>query len=211
MKKHSRWTDIASTFGIWAIVSLFLVKLLLEQNVDILNLKADVWIAIAAVIIAMCALITTIWQGKITKQHNILSVKPILSIVREFDTNNEKVGVYIINNGIGPAILTESTISNLITNSSYSLSDVSYRDLFKPKVNFENHHFCTLGRNRSFLPNKKVWLVSKQLSAETENHQAEAAMLLSALGKLTIKLKYKSIYDESFECCLLSLQIISKP
>ena len=54
-------------------------------------------------IIALCALFTSVWQAKITKQHNKLTVKPYLdfSIVQD----NEEHKVSISNQGFGPAII----------------------------------------------------------------------------------------------------------
>ncbi len=41
----------------------------------------ELLIGIAGIIIALGAAITTIWQGILTRQHNRLSVKPIIRII----------------------------------------------------------------------------------------------------------------------------------
>jgi hypothetical protein len=66
-------------------------------------------IAISSVVIAVCALGISIWQGYIARQHNKLSVVPILHV--DLDTTEGKdIEIVSVNNGVGPAIITHFTV-----------------------------------------------------------------------------------------------------
>ena len=68
------------------------------------------WEARAAIVIAICAMLTSVWQGYEIRKHNRLSTKPI--IIYEWEAKEgQKSGIYIQNNGLGPAILTDIEFS----------------------------------------------------------------------------------------------------
>ena len=60
-------------------------------------------LAIAGLATAVCALVATIWQGVVTRKHNRLSVKPVLTLYREESDGK----IYIKNNGTGPALIRD--------------------------------------------------------------------------------------------------------
>jgi hypothetical protein len=65
--------------------------------------SADRWIALSAIIIAICSLILSIWQGVVIRQHNRVSVRPILTIS---GTHNDKGSGWLLGNaGLGPALV----------------------------------------------------------------------------------------------------------
>jgi len=58
-------------------------------------------VEVGALVTAVCALVATIWQAAITREHNKLSVRPVLTLYRrEIDGLIE-----LKNNGVGPAII----------------------------------------------------------------------------------------------------------
>lgn len=68
------------------------------------------WTAVGTMTMAICALITSLWQGFTLQQHNKLSVRPYL----EFETNFRRhesdqidFGIWLNNNGLGPADVTK--------------------------------------------------------------------------------------------------------
>lgn len=66
------------------------------------------WEAIASLssaVIALCALGLTVWQAKITRHHNRLSVTPHLTTWSQRDVGNNRYSVELLNNGIGPALI----------------------------------------------------------------------------------------------------------
>ncbi len=84
----------------------------MDDNVNS-NIRWEKWTALGTVIMAICALLTSLWQGYTLKQHNMLSLRPYL----EFEANSQKVpenGVVfellVNNNGVGPAEVTQMNI-----------------------------------------------------------------------------------------------------
>jgi hypothetical protein len=56
-----------------------------------IRISSDTVTAIAATVIALLALIVSIWQGVTSREHNRLSVKPHLDIAWIGDTSNELI------------------------------------------------------------------------------------------------------------------------
>lgn len=59
----------------------------------------------ASVIIALCALIFTLWHAHQVRKHNRISVTPHLATWTHTDQDNHSVVVELMNNGIGPAMI----------------------------------------------------------------------------------------------------------
>ncbi len=57
-------------------------------------------------VIAICALGATFWQAYLSRRHNRLSVKPHIEISTGFNFNQQEYFINILNNGIGPALIT---------------------------------------------------------------------------------------------------------
>lgn len=67
-----------------------------------------IWNLIAdnsSMVIAISALVLTVWQAYITRQHNKLSVSPYLTTWSHTDGGNGHYSIEIMNNGIGPALI----------------------------------------------------------------------------------------------------------
>jgi len=59
--------------------------------------------AIASTIIALCALVLSIWQGYLSRRHNRISVRPHLTMWTHKYHNDGLYAADIVNNGFGPA------------------------------------------------------------------------------------------------------------
>ena len=65
--------------------------------------SADRWIALSAIVVAACSLALSIWQGILARQHNRLSVRPIVIVS---GMHNEKGSGWVLGNaGLGPALV----------------------------------------------------------------------------------------------------------
>lgn len=63
-------------------------------------------VEIGTLITAVCALMVTVWQGVVTRKHNRLTVKPVLTLYRrEIDGL-----IYVRNNGTGPAFIVDCQV-----------------------------------------------------------------------------------------------------
>jgi hypothetical protein len=67
--------------------------------------------AIAASVIGLAALGVAIWQGFESRKHNRLTAKPRLDFGIDFALNRERVGVFLENTGLGPALITNLNVS----------------------------------------------------------------------------------------------------
>ena len=72
-----------------------------------MNLDPSDWIAMSSAFIAFSAIGVAIWQGHITRKHNILSVRPHIQI--HVDTLNG-LTYTLQNHGLGPGKVTKFTI-----------------------------------------------------------------------------------------------------
>lgn len=72
------------------------------------------WATITAIrtrtmVVSLCALAATMWQGYATQKHNRLMVQPILD--HEINTEQDgSWGVFVQNSGLGPARVTKADI-----------------------------------------------------------------------------------------------------
>ncbi len=67
--------------------------------------KVALRISFAAMLIAVAAVGVSLWVGYETRNHNRLSVMPQLEMDGQFAGRTEYDGFYVINKGIGPAII----------------------------------------------------------------------------------------------------------
>ncbi len=64
------------------------------------------WTALGSVMMALCALLTSLWQGYALQQHNRLSVRPLFQFEANFDKSADgqiSFELLVNNNGLGPA------------------------------------------------------------------------------------------------------------
>src|ERR1051325_6864496 len=74
-----------------------------KSDKDRSGLNLEIVIGIAATIIAISALIVSIWQGAETRRHNRLAFRPALAFGVE--ENSTDSGIYLYNSGNGPALI----------------------------------------------------------------------------------------------------------
>ena len=59
--------------------------------------------AFMTTLIAVTAVVISVGEGIETRRHNRLSVKPVLSVFKNGSTSDQDIGLYLENNGTGPA------------------------------------------------------------------------------------------------------------
>ncbi len=67
------------------------------------EISSSDYIAVASAVVAFCALAVSIWQGAITRRHNILSVRPHVEL-QYVAIRGEPQKLTLRNVGLGPAI-----------------------------------------------------------------------------------------------------------
>lgn len=149
-------------------------------------------IAISSVVIALCALGTSFWQGYTTRQHNKLSVKPSLNLGYSLSKHSSFIGIEIKNTGIGPLIIKNATISK--GGKSFKISDGNFKELFPALCN-EDFHFNLLSQNYWLLPGQGVWVVST--AGHKHNPELMHRMDYELQGVL-IEVDFECIYQNKY-------------
>ena len=68
----------------------------------------------ASAIIAVCALVLTIYQARLARRHNRLSVRPLLSsFVEQVSGPDARITFSLVNNGLGPALVDSFEVTEI--------------------------------------------------------------------------------------------------
>lgn len=136
----------------------------------------------AVVVIAVSALVVSVWQAGITIKHNKLTVKPYLDYhIIQMDS---MLTVNFSNEGFGPAILEE----------------VSFF--------YENEQYRTVWEVLEKMDEVDNWAGSFNYNPGTVVATGAKKLLISLKGgthsrKVKVVFRYKSIYEESFKMELM--------
>lgn len=156
-------------------------------NIEFLQLITS----IATVIIAVTAIFLTFRQLQITREHNHKSVKPLLSFERHIDRIDYGFGIYLNNNGLGPAIVIDMCFF-LDGKEITKINSGPWINILK-KLNL-NFSFIQTGyfdEDTVIAPGERkgLFFVDEELSTDQEKRFKEA------IPKIEIEIKYKSIYN----------------
>ena len=135
----------------------------------------------AVVIIAVSAVIVSIWQVRLSQRHNQLSVRPYL----DFFSGYQEASVWevtLTNEGVGPAILQKMEVTykgETRNNWDFVLQDSLMRKIWLNSAVF--------APPSPFAANKEITLL--KLNREE---------VKGPLG-IKVRLEYESIYEEKFD------------
>lgn len=78
-------------------------------RVEIVDSKPryELWLSICALFVSLFALGVSAWQTYQTQLLARLSAKPYVDFVYQLDLGHERPGLYLVNSGMGPAIIRE--------------------------------------------------------------------------------------------------------
>lgn len=162
-------------------------------------MNADDWqvvTAISSAVIALCALVFSIWQGMVARKHNKLSVRPHLSTWSSADEEKGFYSFEIINNGIGPAIVEEATVKvdgKPIAGKAADAVENAVKILFADLRYRANHSYFMKGDTMA--PNERCGLIELQFSDEPP---PSAEVIARAMKRVVVEITYKSFYGETF-------------
>jgi len=153
-----------------------------------------------ALFISVVALIITALEGEAARRHNRLSMTPIIQFERIFVPHEPRpqLGIYMANHGTGVALLESFTV--YVDGKPTPLSD--YGGLGEAAR--------MLGLlDRSDFPVKFVTNLRKAVAPgevlflfgfDKEDYTKErGALLRDAMSRISIHVKYKSVYDDVYE------------
>lgn len=138
----------------------------------------------AIVLIAVMAVVVSVWQVRISQEHNKLSVRPYMDF---FYGWNEKGNLQldISNQGVGPAIIQKIDYNyNGQTYPSWDemLKAANLYDQRRASINFSNNSPFASGKEQTFL--------EIEISEEERRERLKGIELV---------IHYESIYEEKFE------------
>lgn len=151
---------------------------------------------ISSVIIALCALVFTIWQSNQTQRHNRLSFKPHLSSISHVDGQKGFYFTEIINNGLGPAIIESYAIK---LDGNIMPGDGTEKMTKALKLLFPSNEFKTqqsyMSKDYSMAAKETSTIVSMQFTGEAF---PSPKAVEHAFKRIDITIKYKSFYEEEY-------------
>ncbi len=153
-------------------------------------------------IIAICALVTTFLHAYISRRHNRLSVKPHLEIARRFSFKEQEFYIKILNNGIGPALLTKTKLLvddvEVNVKKSEALRNV-ISELFH--LYKYNQHYTIISDSYMMKPNDEMILMKVELLDSLNTFPVTSTDEMEQLdSRIRVAISYESMYGEKFEC-----------
>ena len=160
------------------------------------ELKPEVYIAMASVVIAVIALWANIREGAETRKHNKLLVRPslFLRLREELVENKHNVReskIVIVNNGIGAAFIKK--IIREIDGKKFTAGDFQkYREALAKIVETPQTITCNGISGATIMkPGEEVVLIGFQYTSEKNK--------IATLKKIKLFLEYQSVYEEKFK------------
>lgn len=155
--------------------------------------------AIAASIISIVALGVAIWQGLESRKHNRLMARPRLDFSIDFALNRERVGLFIDNTGLGPALVTSVTISldGVTVSAPYGeLWPTVLRNVQSPTLRESWLTWTAFGTAPRAIP---AGVRLEILAAAASTLTTERLEFFNGLiPRLTVSIDYCSAYGEKF-------------
>lgn len=144
--------------------------------------------ALSSMLVAACALVISIWQSYSIQQHNKLSLRPYLEMAFEYDRREGRWGLYIYNQGMGPA---------QVTAVQYKVDGKSYPDIVAFLIALGEAPDCyTRGNIGRFYK-----VEDRQVVLRTQNEscfkQEQAFNVM--FNRVQIVLDYQSLYGETYQ------------
>lgn len=147
-------------------------------------------------IIAICALILTVWQLFVTRRHNKLSVTPYLTTWSHIDHDNGNYSLDIMNNGVGPALIKTFQIfvdGRKVESQDLGLMEKTLEILFPTSVYKYSSYKSYLSDGYMMATNEKRNLVSIQFVGQNFPTPEEIKRISD---RVKIIIEYESIYRQ---------------
>ncbi len=154
------------------------------------------YIALASAAIAVCALGVSLWQGYLTRLHNVLSVRPHVEVLFRGVYDEDQVKITLINNGLGPALIT-SLLAHHDGRTFPLNSDDSFSDLANLIAGSLPHtlEYLLPDAVTSLAPRSSMDLMVLRSSAADPAVRASGqAQLAEGIHSVAVSVLYKCMY-----------------
>lgn len=153
-------------------------------------------IGVSSAIIALCALVLSIWQGVQMRRHNRLSFRPHLDAWRHADPEKGYYAVDLINNGLGPAIVKSFVVKvdgKQIFGDGTEPIEKALRIVFP---NFPYQASCSyVAKGYSLAAKEQCKIAAVQFTGSVlPAHN----LVQDAFNRADLEIVYKSVYGEEF-------------
>ena len=151
-----------------------------------------------AIIIALCALGLSIWQAQATIRHNHISVEPRPIVYFSSDAKKGKFGLYLSNNGMGPAYFDGFRLlvnGKHVSDPSLGVWPAYFKELNLNPLCFV---FGSPYPKTSLRHGSEEILIEQNASAPIEC-AVDVLRLIQAFPSTQIEIKYQSIYGDKFQ------------
>jgi len=160
------------------------------------QLNWEIIVGVSSAVIALCALVTALWQGIESRKHNKISFRPHLTT---WSHNKSEQGIYavdLLNNGLGPAIIKSFEIKvdgKVISGEGTEPIAKALKILF-PNISYEAHYEF-LGKDHAMGEKQTCRVV---LVKFTTTPLPGSDFVEHALKKADLEINYESFYGEKF-------------
>ncbi len=154
-------------------------------------------IGIASAIIALCALILTVWQAHQTSRHNRLSVSPRLTTWLDCSEDRGVYSVELMNNGIGPAVIKSFEMKvdgNEIQGKQAEQIDKAIKTLFPTQHYIQTVSYLDGGYVMAAKETRTLAALKFQLGSMPSEEEFR-----KQVSRTSLRIKFESIYGEAFE------------
>jgi len=156
----------------------------------------EMGVGISSVVIAVCALATSIWQASLARKHSIISHRPHLTSWTHNSTSKGLYEVELLNNGLGPALIKNFVVrvdGKVMTGEMTEPLSKALELLFPEHPNIANFSF--MGKNYAMPAKDCCSVVSIQF---TEDNLPSPQYVENQLNRADIEIEYESFYEEKF-------------
>lgn len=159
-------------------------------------MKTEKIVGACAIFISVLALMVSIWQGMVAREHNRLSVTPKLISTPQLEGKGGKNGIYLSNVGLGPAFIQKAYLR--VNGKQYNLGANPWPHALE-EVGLKSLCFAT-----SWLPSGAALKSQEEVAliavtrADLGACYLEAMKLISS-NEISINIIYESMYGVSGE------------
>ena len=149
--------------------------------------------------VALLALGATVWQGNAQIKHNHVSVQPRMTSYFSNNGNDNKWGIYAVNNGMGTGFVESLEVFV----DSKPMPDHMYGKFFSAITALKLNPMCFLiggpRPNDSFQVGSEERLIEANPVVSKECALDKLALQAGSAGRLDYELVVKSIYGDRFK------------
>lgn len=151
---------------------------------------------VSSSIIALCALVFSIWQAVQARKHNRISFRPHLTSWAHIEPTKGVYAVELINNGLGPALIRSFTVKvdgKRVSGKNTEQIDNAVKILF-PNEQFKAH-YAYLGKKYAMGAKDKCKVAIIQFYGE---QLPSRDYVEQTINRADLEVEYESFYGEKY-------------